>query len=149
VICHLFLMNTLSDTQSIPVLLSFLFEKVNQVVTFKRMNMASATISNASTNTTRPRNISFTRIWYPHHTFIPYLAQRTQQHLVTDQLPLHLIVSSWSRAHLPINECGVLDLQIKQDFIPMLDIHPLYKVYSLFGLNNLLFAMITSWKMLS
>jgi len=62
VICHLFLMNTLSDTQSIPVLLSFLFEKVNQVVTFKRMNMASATISNASTNTTRPRNISFTRI---------------------------------------------------------------------------------------
>jgi hypothetical protein len=52
-------------------------------------------------------------------------------------------------AHLPINECGVLDLQIEQDFIPMLDIHPLYKVYGLFGLNNLLFAMINSWKVLS
>jgi hypothetical protein len=73
--CHLFLMKKLSDTSFVLVLLSYFAEKVDQVVTFRQMNVASSTTSKALTTTTRLKNISSTRISYPHHMFIPHLAQ--------------------------------------------------------------------------
>jgi hypothetical protein len=100
----------------------------------------------APTTTTLLRNIFFIRISYPHHMFIPHLTNWTQQHFFSDQPPWHLTVSSWLRAHLSINECGVLRLQIRWHLILMLDIHPFYKVYGLFGFNNFIFFMINSWK---
>jgi hypothetical protein len=109
-------------------------------------NRGSPTTLEAPTTTTRLRNISSTRINYPHHMFIPHLTHWTQQHLIIDQPPLYLTISSWLRTHLPINECGVLELQIRWDLIPMIDIHSLYKVYGLFDFNNLLFAqLIHGW----
>ena len=105
----------------------------------------SPTTLEAPTTKTRLKNISSTRINYPHHMFKPHLTHWTPQHLVHDQPPLYLTISSWLRTHLPINECGVLELQIRWDLIPMIDIHALYKVYGLFDFNNLLFAMINSW----
>jgi hypothetical protein len=36
--------------------------------------------------------------------------------------------SRWSRANLPINECGISDLQIKCGLFSMVDLHPFYKI---------------------
>jgi len=68
-------MKKLSDTSFVLVLLSSFAEKVDQVATFRQMNVVSSTTSKAPTTTTRLKNISSTSISYPHRMFIPHLAQ--------------------------------------------------------------------------
>ena len=137
------------DTLSNPCLSSSSTEKANWIATFRRMNKVSPTTLETQTTINGMRNTSSTRISYPQRMFIPPLAQWTQQHLVPDKLPLHLTVLSLSRAHFPINECGVLNLQIKWDLISMVDIHFLWLMEQCLCIEKSFFYLLSLWFLLS
>jgi len=126
--CYSSSMKRMIDTLCSPCLSSSSTEKANRVATFRQMNKVSLTTLVTQTTINGLRNTSSTTINYPQCMFIPPLTQWTQQHLVPNKLPMHLTVLSLSRAHFPINECGVLNLQIRWDLIPVVDIHFLWSM---------------------
>ena len=99
--------------------------KNDRNVIFRWMNMPSMCILEALTTIIRLKNISSTKINYLHHMFVPCLALWIRQLLLTGQPPLFWQI--WVvRANLPINECGHINLQMKNGLIYMVHLHTLH-----------------------
>ena len=127
------------DTLSSPCLSSSSTEKANWIATFRRMNKVSPTTLETQTTINGMRNTSSTRISYPQRMFIPLLTQWTQQHLVPDKLPLHLMILSLLKAHFPI----------KWDLISMVDIHFLWLMEQCLCIEKSFFYLLSLWFLLS